>query len=90
MVLYRLAVAAEPGLVLGTQHRHTPLQFRQAVPDVVHEQAAQGTSQVAGAAAGGQRRVVALEEGLLVPCRVLYALLGVDVMLAPRREKRGE
>lgn len=67
VVLYRLSVAAEPSLVLGAQHGDAGLQLRQAVPDVVHEQPAESFGQIAGAAAGGQRGVVALQEGLLIP-----------------------
>lgn len=83
MVLHRLPVAVEPGLVLGAQHRHPGLEVRQAVADVMHEQPAQSFSQVAGAGPGGQRGVVALQESVLILHGVLQALLGIDVMLAP-------
>lgn len=83
MVLHWLAVAVEPRLVLGTQHRHPRLEFWQTVPDVVHEKPAEGFGEVARAGPRGQRRVVALQEGVLVLGGVLQALLGVDVVLAP-------
>lgn len=83
VVLHRLAVALEPRVILGAQHGHAALEVGQAVPDVTHEQPAEGYGEVARAAAGDQRRVVALQEGLFVPRRVLQALLSVDVMLAP-------
>lgn len=85
VVLHWLPVAVEPCLVLGTQHGHSGLEVRQAVPDVVHEESAEGFGQVLRASAGGQRGVVALQEGVLVPHRILQALLGIDVMLAPVR-----
>lgn len=83
LVFYWLAVAVEPGLVLGAEHGHSGFQVWQAVSDVVHEQPAEGLGQVARAGPGGDGGVVALQEGLLVPQTVLQALLGVDVMLAP-------
>lgn len=67
VVLDRLAIAVEPSLVLGTQHSHTGLEVWQAVPDVVHEQPAESFGQIAGATAGSQRGIVALQEGVLVP-----------------------
>lgn len=85
MVFYRLAVAIESRLVLCTQHGHTRLELRQAIPDVMHEQPAESFSQIARAGARGERGVVALKVRLLVPHRVLEALLGIDVMLAPMR-----
>lgn len=51
MVFHRLPVAVESGLVLGGQHRDACLQLWETVPDVMHEQSAQGASQVARAAA---------------------------------------
>lgn len=83
MVLHWLAVAVEPRLVLGTQHRHPGLEFWQAVPDVVHEKPAESLGEVARTSPRGQRGVVALQEGVLVLGGVLQALLGVDVVLAP-------
>lgn len=83
VVLHWLAVAAEPRLVLGTQHRHPRLELWQTVPDVVHEKPAEGFGEVARTGPRGQRGVVALQEGVLVLGGVLQALLGVDVVLAP-------
>lgn len=53
VVFHRLPVAVESGLVLGGEHRDSRLELRETVPDVMHEQSAQGASQVARAAAGG-------------------------------------
>lgn len=83
VVLHRLAVAVEPRLVLGAQHRHPGLELGQTVPDVVHEEPAESLGQVARPGPRGQRGVVALQEGVLVLGGVLQALLGVDVVLAP-------
>lgn len=83
VVLHRLAVAVEPRLVLGAQHRHPCLEVWQTIPDVVHEKPAEGLGEVARAGPRGQRGVVALQEGVLVLGGVLQALLGVDVVLAP-------
>lgn len=88
MVLHRLAVAVEPRLVLGAQHRHPRLEVWQTVPDVVHEKPAEGLGEVARASPRGQRGVVALQEGVLVLGGVLQALLGVDVVLAPEMNPR--
>lgn len=85
VVLYWLPIAVEPWLVLGTQNRHSRFEVWQAVSDVVHEQPAERFGQVAGAGAGGERGVVALQEGLLILHGVLQALLGINVMLAPGR-----
>lgn len=53
VVFHWLAVAVESGLVLGGEHRDSSLELRETVSDVMHEQSAQGASQVARAAAGG-------------------------------------
>lgn len=42
VVFHWLAIAVEPCLVLGNQHCHSGFEVRQAVPDVVHEQSAEG------------------------------------------------
>lgn len=47
VVLHRLTIAVEPRLVLGAQHGHPGFKVRQAVPDVVHEQPAEGPGQMA-------------------------------------------
>lgn len=47
MVFYWLAIAIEPGLVLGTQHGHSGFEVWQAVPDVVHEQPAESFGEIA-------------------------------------------
>lgn len=47
LVLHRLPVAAQQGLVLSRQHVDPRLQLREAVPDVVHQQPGAG---------GGKRR----------------------------------
>lgn len=84
VVLYWLAVAVEPCLVLGNQHCHPCFEVWQTVPDVVHEKPAESFGKVARASPGGERGVVALQESVLVLHRVLEALLGVNVMLAPK------
>jgi len=46
VVLYRLPIAIEPCLVLGTQHSHSGFEIWQAVPDVVHEKSAESFGQI--------------------------------------------
>lgn len=53
VVFHRLPVAVESGLVLSGEYRDSCLELREAVPDVMHEQSAQGASQVARTTAGG-------------------------------------
>lgn len=85
VVFYWLAIAVEPCLVLGTQHSHSGFEVWQAVPDVVHEQSAESFGQITWAGPRGEWGVVALQKCLLIPQWVLEALLGIDVMLTPRR-----